>query len=266
MQHPDDDDDDTVEAPDGVRLRDPDDTDGVRDDIESGMLKAMQTYVHGYEYGGTRLELSDLAYADKPRYSLAEQREALLKDSTLARRLRGTVTLVDTETNKPLEVRKNMTLARVPYLTQRGTMIHNGSEYAPCFHGTTKIWTEHGLMEIRKIVNDRLPVRVWSWDFTTGKLVLRQVTNWFIRPSPDGVGRLVMRAPNGMNPELMKGKTNFSTVWCTPEHNIYAPDGSKLPASETPTVSMVLTRMNANQRQMLIGTMLGDGTIQAPGV
>jgi DNA-directed RNA polymerase beta subunit len=127
----DDDDDDLVAAPAGVRLRDPDDTDGVREDIESGVMKAMQNYVHGYEYGGTRLELSDMAYVDKPRYSLAEQREALLKDATLARRLRGTVTLVDTETNKPLEVRKNMTLARVPYLTQRGTMIHNGSEYAP---------------------------------------------------------------------------------------------------------------------------------------
>ena len=131
MQLADDDDDDAVAPPEGVRLRDPDDTDGVRDDIESGVMKAMQSYVHGYEYGGTRLELSDLNYTDKPRYSLAEQREALLKDSTLARRLRGTVTLVDTETNKPLEVRKNMTLARVPYLTQRGTMIHNGSEYAP---------------------------------------------------------------------------------------------------------------------------------------
>lgn len=127
----DDDDDDAVAPPQGVRLRDPDDTDGVRDDIEQGILKAMQNYVHGYEYGGTRLELSDLAYADRPRYTLAEQREALLKDATLARRLRGTVSLVDVETNKPLEVRKNVTLARVPYLTQRGTMIHNGSEYAP---------------------------------------------------------------------------------------------------------------------------------------
>jgi DNA-directed RNA polymerase subunit beta len=127
----DDDDDDSVAPPPGVRLRDPNDTDGLRDDIEQGILKSMQKYVHGYEYGGTRLELSDLAYADRPKYSLAEQREALLKDSTLARRLRGTVSLVDVETNKPLEVRKNVTLARVPYLTQRGTMIHNGSEYAP---------------------------------------------------------------------------------------------------------------------------------------
>lgn len=125
------DDSDQIEAPVGVTLRDPDDTDGVRDDIEQGMLNSMMKYVNGYSYGGVRLELSDLKYADKPRYSLAEQREALMNDATLARRLRGTVKLIDEETNKTLDVKPNITLARVPYLTQRGTMIHNGSEYAP---------------------------------------------------------------------------------------------------------------------------------------
>lgn len=260
----DDDDDDNVAPPEGVRLRAPDDTDGLREDIESGVMNAMQKYVNGYEYGGTRLELSNMAYADKPRYSLAEQREALLKDSTMARRLRGTVTLVDVETNKPLEVRKNMTLARVPYLTQRGTMIHNGSEYA-CFHGTTKIWTEKGLLPISKIVGAKLDIKVWSWDFTSQQLVLKRVTNWFTRKITSPLGRLSMDAPKGMHPELLQGKTNFSTVWCTPDHQIYAADGSKLPASKAPAVSMISSRMTAAQRQLLIGTMLGDGTIQAPG-
>lgn len=126
-----DDEDDDPPAPAGVRLRDPQDTDGIRDDIEQGVLKGMQRYVNGYEYGGVRLELGDLKYADKPRYSLEEQREALMKDATLARRLRGTVKLIDVETNKPIDIRRNVTLARVPYLTERGTMIHNGTDYAP---------------------------------------------------------------------------------------------------------------------------------------
>ncbi len=55
MTLPDDDDDDLVPPPEGVRLRDPNDTDGMREDIEQGVLKAMQNYVHGYEYGGTRI-------------------------------------------------------------------------------------------------------------------------------------------------------------------------------------------------------------------
>ena len=124
-------DDDNPAPPAGVTLRDPEDSDGIRGDIEGGIAGAMQRYVHGFEYGGVRLELSDVKYADKERYSLAEQKEALMSDRLLSRRLRGTVKLIDMETNKPLDVKKNFTLARVPYLTQRGTFINNGSEFAP---------------------------------------------------------------------------------------------------------------------------------------
>jgi len=116
--------------PPGVTLRDPEDSDALRGDIEQGIKGAFGKYVHGFAYGGVRLELADVDYADKPTYSLAEQKEALMSDKTLSRRLRGTVRLVDEETNKVLDQRKNMTLARVPYMTQRGTFIHNGTEYA----------------------------------------------------------------------------------------------------------------------------------------
>lgn len=117
--------------PPGVKLRDPEDSDGIRADIESGLITAMQRYVNGYSYGGVRLEIADLKYADKERYSLAEQKEAMLSDRLLARRLRGTVRLIDEESNKVIDQRKNFTLARVPYLTQRNTFISNGSEFAP---------------------------------------------------------------------------------------------------------------------------------------
>ena len=60
-----------------------------------------------------------------------QQDEALLSDRLLSRRLRGTVRLVDDETNEVIDERKNLTLARVPYLTERGTFIDNGSEFAP---------------------------------------------------------------------------------------------------------------------------------------
>lgn len=120
-----------AKAPPGVRLRDPEDTDTLRSDIENGVHAAMRRYVHGYEYNGVRLELDDMNYADKARYSQAEQQEAQMSDRTLGRRLRGTVKLVDIATNEVLDRRKNVTLANVPYLTHRGTFIHNGSEYAP---------------------------------------------------------------------------------------------------------------------------------------
>ncbi len=117
--------------PNGVTLHDPDDSDGLRGSIEKGMLSAMGRYVHGYEYGGVRLEVHNLHLADRDHYSKAEQREALMNDRMMARRIRGDVKLIDVETNKPLDVRKNFTLARLPYLTERGTFINNGSEFAP---------------------------------------------------------------------------------------------------------------------------------------
>lgn len=114
----------------GVKLRDPEDSDGLRKDLESSMLNAMGKYVNGFEYGGVRLEVDNLHYADKDRFTQAEQQEALMSDRTLARRLRGNVRLIDTATNKVLDERKKFTLAKVPYLTHRGTFINNGSEFA----------------------------------------------------------------------------------------------------------------------------------------
>lgn len=122
---------DDAEAPEGVDLWDPDDSDGLRGRIETNFQKSLDRYVNGTEFGGVRLQLKDMSYVDKEKFSLREQRDAKDKDRMLARRLRGTVELVDNVTNEVLDTRKNITLARVPYLTQRGTFINNGSEYAP---------------------------------------------------------------------------------------------------------------------------------------
>lgn len=145
-------DDDDPPPPPGVKLRDPSDVDTLRGDLERGVRDAMLRYVHGNEYNGVRLELTDLDYADKPHYTLKEQNEAKLTDKILARRLRGTVKLVDVATNEVLDTRKNLTLARVPYLTPRATFIHNGTEYGPISQarllpGAYSRWRSNGELE-----------------------------------------------------------------------------------------------------------------------
>lgn len=120
-----------VTLPSGVELRDPHDMDTLRNNIFDRVAQGMMNHVNGHEYGNVRLELDNLGYADKEHYTLAEQREKLLSDDHLSRRLRGNIRLIDTETNKVLDIKENVTLAKVPYLTQRGTMLHNGSEYSP---------------------------------------------------------------------------------------------------------------------------------------
>lgn len=74
------------------------------------------------------LQLADVHYADGKDYTLAEQKRAILGGKTLGRRLRGTWRLVDNATGDVLD-EKQTTIAKVPYMTPRGTFIHNGNEY-----------------------------------------------------------------------------------------------------------------------------------------
>lgn len=74
------------------------------------------------------LALRNVDYADPGEYSLKQQKEAILGGKTLGRKLVGQWDLIDNATQQVLDSRK-MAIARVPYLTNRGTFIHNGSEY-----------------------------------------------------------------------------------------------------------------------------------------
>lgn len=75
------------------------------------------------------LRVRDVRYLDEKEPTLAEQKQALLTDKSLDRRLGGTVQLLDNATQQVLDSRSG-TLARVPYITQRGTMIIQGREYS----------------------------------------------------------------------------------------------------------------------------------------
>lgn len=75
------------------------------------------------------LQLSDVGYTGKDRISLAEQKKAILEDRTVSRPLKGAWQLVDKATGKVVSKGKRRTIMNVPYLTDRGTFIRNGTEY-----------------------------------------------------------------------------------------------------------------------------------------
>jgi DNA-directed RNA polymerase beta subunit len=112
-------------APD---LRDMDDVASTRTRSFDNIMKALQD---GYPIGNERyrLELADLAYdSDKP-FTKNEQKDAIMRQRTLYRRLKGTWQFVDTATGKVVD-RHPTVIAHVPWLTERGTFIHGGGEYA----------------------------------------------------------------------------------------------------------------------------------------
>lgn len=75
-----------------------------------------------------RLELKDVKYEGPTEYTLNQQKQALLNNRRLGCSLAGTWRLTDKTTGKILDERRDAVL-RVPYYTNRGTIINNGNEY-----------------------------------------------------------------------------------------------------------------------------------------
>jgi DNA-directed RNA polymerase beta subunit len=76
------------------------------------------------------VELNDLEYGRTDDYSLAEQQEAIMQNKSLFFPLRGKLIMRDNATGAVIDkTGRSITLARVPYLTSRGTFINSGSEY-----------------------------------------------------------------------------------------------------------------------------------------
>jgi DNA-directed RNA polymerase beta subunit len=119
--------DDEAESPAGVTLYDWDDFDTQRQNIFDKAKTALESQFP-QAHGSVRLELHDTHYVDPESYTTAEQKSALMGNRFLHRRLRGTFKLFDTNTGVQIDEKPNTTLARIPYLTERGTFIVNGNE------------------------------------------------------------------------------------------------------------------------------------------
>ena len=115
-------------APHGVELIDPDDIPTRRDRIYDAAVTQLKA-AYPVSHGGLRMELHDVDYEDPPDFGPAEQKQAVMENRSLNRRLRGTVRLVDETTEQPLD-EKRLTLMRVPHLTDKGVFVNNGSSYS----------------------------------------------------------------------------------------------------------------------------------------
>lgn len=73
------------------------------------------------------LHLANVRYIDPESYSIKQQKQAILTGQSQGRRLKGTWELRDAA-GQTLDQREQV-IASVPYVTQQGTFIHNGSEY-----------------------------------------------------------------------------------------------------------------------------------------
>jgi len=110
-----------------VTYREFNDVNTMRKAIFDGVVGALQKR-YPVENQRYRLELADVSYKDAKPYTLAEQKKAIMRGSTLQHPLTGTWRLVDKEAGKVVD-EKSGVVANVPYLTHRGTFIYGGNEY-----------------------------------------------------------------------------------------------------------------------------------------
>ncbi|MBI2467917.1 MAG: recombinase RecA, partial [Candidatus Rokubacteria bacterium] len=129
-----------------------------------------------------------------------------------------------------------------------------------CLHYSTRVTLTGGRSEkIGKIVNQRLPVEVLSYDPRTGRVEPRRVVNWFDNGRADGFIQF----------EVEGGRSGRRHFAATENHVVFTPRGpmraGKLNAGDGVLVAVEDYRLTEDQFQMLLGGGLGDGSIRMTG-
>jgi len=95
--------------------------------IQTHVLDGFKNKLNQIETNDHKLEVSNLQLHHKP-FSIEDQKSAVLEKRDLTYPIKGDVNLVDKKTGKTLES-KHITIANIPFVTDRNTVIYNGSEY-----------------------------------------------------------------------------------------------------------------------------------------
>src|SRR2546421_375623 len=126
-----------------------------------------------------------------------------------------------------------------------------------CFHYSTRVMLADGTSEkIGKIVNQKLPVEVLSWNEKTGAIEPRPVVNWF----DNGLAEQFIQF------EVEGGPSGRRCFAATPNHTIYTPDGEvsadELEVGDVVLVSVEDHALTDDQLQLVLGGSMGDGSLR----
>jgi recombination protein RecA len=125
-----------------------------------------------------------------------------------------------------------------------------------CFEYSTRVTLADGSQEkIGKIVNQRMPVEVLSYDPELDAVVPKKVVNWFDNGVTDEFLQFTAAKPDG------NGKSQFG---CTPNHQIRTPGGWR-EAQELAVGDRVLQSvphfLSEFQWEVVLGGLMGDSAL-----
>ncbi len=125
-----------------------------------------------------------------------------------------------------------------------------------CFSYNTRVTLADGSQEkIGKIVNQKLPVEVLSYDADRGEIVPKRVVGWYDNGVTDRFLQFTVAKPSG------NGRSQFA---CTENHQILTPGGWR-EAQELSVGDRVLQsadiRLSHQQWEVVLGGLMGDGAL-----
>ncbi|MBO0724327.1 MAG: recombinase RecA [Blastocatellia bacterium] len=126
-----------------------------------------------------------------------------------------------------------------------------------CFHYNARVTLADGTTEkIGKIVNQRMPVEVLSFNPQTGAIEPRRVVNWFNNGPADYFLQF----------EVEGGPSGRRCFGVTPNHTIFTPNG-EVAAGDLRVGDEVLSMvtdyyLTDDQIQILLGGVMGDGSLR----
>src|SRR5687768_1522731 len=125
-----------------------------------------------------------------------------------------------------------------------------------CFSYNTRITLADGTTEkIGKIVNQKLPVEVLSYDPDLGRIVPRKVVNWFDNGNADAFLQFTVAKP---------GKNGRAQFAATSNHLIRTPGGWREAGEIIAGDRVMLAQthyLSESQWQVVLGGLMGDGNL-----
>jgi len=136
-------------------------------------------------------------------------------------------------------------------------MIVAGTMAGVCLSGNTSVITDQGTKTMHEIVYNKLACNVLSYNFETKQPEWNQVTNWF---------------DHGKETEFYKIRTEFSKTRGRPSftgnHEVLLYNGVKKQVqflTNEDSLALYDYKLSEDQHQLIIGSLLGDGTITPEG-
>jgi recombination protein RecA len=129
-----------------------------------------------------------------------------------------------------------------------------------CFQYNARVVLADGSTEkIGKIVNQKLDVEVMSFDPETGVCRSRPIVNWFKNGRADHFLQITTEKVGG---------NGRSAMGVTPNHLIFTPDGTRRAGDlevGDEVLGMAFEQFTPLQRQLALGSVLGDGSLRKTG-